>query len=493
MKKAIGPMIVIILLTFIGCYLIITEYSRTGSSTGTAEILAEDASSENAADIEKVEEDSEKMSTSVTVVLLDKDTDAKTLTVRLVTGGREQVLPYDGTTAIMNRHGDSLSMAQLEIGEILDIVYSTHSKKLGTIQISSNTWTNTGITKFSVNEKKKVIEIAGELYQFTDDLVINSNGEAAQLMDITELDTLTIKGYNRKICSIIIEKGHGYVRLLNDAYFVGGLIEVGQAVIKPITSEMLLPVPEGSYTVRLTNKGYAGEEKIKIERDKETEIDLSKIEVEEVAIGHIYFNIIPDFAQLYVDNEITDFEERVPLEYGIHRIRVEAAGYETVETNIKVGSEYASVEVTLDEETDDSSSSSSSSSTQSTSSSSSSTGLSTTINGTVYSVNPVGTSSTNTSSNSSTSTSSSSTSTTNTSSSSTVVSGEKKIYVEGPSGAEVYLDGNYIGIAPVSTSKVTGSHVLTLSKSGYQTKSYTVNIENDENDVTFSFSELVTE
>lgn len=488
MKKAMVPIAVIVILTLIGCYLITAEYAKTENSAEQAEEMSTEAIDEA---------DSEKMTSAITVVLLDKDADAKTLTLRLVTGGKEQVLSYDGTTVILNRHGDSLSMAQLEIGEILDIVYSAHNKKISSIQMSVSTWTNTGITKFSIDEKKKVITIGEDQYQFTDDLVINSNGESGQLMDITELDTLTIKGYNRKICSIIIEKGHGYVRLLNDAYFVGGWIEVGQAVIKPITSEMLLPVPEGSYTVRMTNKGYAGEEKIKVERDKETEIDLSKIEVEEVAIGHIFFYIEPDFAQLYIDNEITtDYEERVPLEYGIHRIRVEAAGYETVETNIKVGSEFASVEITLDEENEDSSSSSSSSSSAgstSSTASTSSTGLSTTINGTVYSVNPVGTSSTNTSSTNSSSSGSSTGSSSTSSSSTEIVSGNKKLYVEGPAGAEVYLDGNYIGIAPVNTNKVTGSHVLTLSKNGYQTKSYTVNIDNDGNDVTFSFSELVAQ
>jgi hypothetical protein len=74
-----------------------------------------------------------------------------------------------------------------------------------------------------------------------------------------------------------------------------------------------------------------------------------------------------------------------------------------------------------------------------------------------------------------------------------VISGEKKIYVEQPSGTEVYLDGNYIGIAPASTAKVTGSHVITLSRQGCQTKSYTVNIANDGKDVTFSFSALIEE
>jgi len=458
MKKAIVPIMTIILLTFIGCYLIATEYMKSK--------VAEEIGEPLDGDLEE-----EKLTNEDTVVLLAKDTEKKLLTLRLVTGGREQELSYDGTTAILGRYGDSLSMAQLKVGEILDVVYSTHSRRLNTIQISVNTWTNTGVTNFSFDEKKKIVQIGQEQYQFTDDLVIFSDGEPAQLMDITELDTLTVKGYNRKICSVLIEKGHGYLRLLNDAYFVGGWIEVGQAVIKPITSEMLLPVPEGNYTVRLTNKGYAGQKNVKIVRDQETQIDLSEIDIEEVAVGHIAFHITPDYAQLYVDGDMTDFTERVPLEFGIHQIRVELPGYETVETNIKVGSEFANIDIELDEETEEAESASSSSSAKSSSSSSRSGSFS-----------------------SSSESSSSSSSTASSSSSSTAVLSEnKKVYVEGPSDVEVYLDGNYIGIAPVSTAKVTGSHVITLSRTGYQTKSYTVNIDNDGNDVTFSFSELVAQ
>ena len=74
-----------------------------------------------------------------------------------------------------------------------------------------------------------------------------------------------------------------------------------------------------------------------------------------------------------------------------------------------------------------------------------------------------------------------------------MISAQRKIQIQQPAGAEVYLDGNYIGIAPVSTAKVTGSHVITLSRDGYKTRSYTVNIANDGNDVTFSFSDLTQE
>ena len=68
-----------------------------------------------------------------------------------------------------------------------------------------------------------------------------------------------------------------------------------------------------------------------------------------------------------------------------------------------------------------------------------------------------------------------------------------KVYVEAPEGAEVYVDGNYIGISPVNFKKEEGSHVITLRKSGYETRSYTISVDDEEKDISFSFAELIKE
>jgi len=67
---------------------------------------------------------------------------------------------------------------------------------------------------------------------------------------------------------------------------------------------------------------------------------------------------------------------------------------------------------------------------------------------------------------------------------------DHKITVKEPMGAEVYFNGEYKGIAPCSFPKVIGNETITLSRSGFQTKSYTVVIPNDGQDVTWSFPEL---
>ena len=463
MKKAIVPIAFILILAILGAYLITKEYQKKnrtpdGEIPETEEVVSLD-----------------ELQTSDTVVLLEKKEAEKKLRFRHLGNIEDYELTYDGQVPFLNKYGNSISLSEIENGEILDIVYSKHSGKINSVQVSSQTWTMTGMLDYEIDSRRKIITIMGEAYQYGADLMIYSDGIPVRLMDITNMDTLTIKGYNRKVCSMIVEKGHGYLRIANDAYFIGGWIEVGQKIIRPITEDMLLPVPEGRYKVRVTNRGYAGEENVVIERDKETRLDLSKVKIEEVAIGHVEFDLSPDYAQLYVDGEITDYDERVPLDFGTHKIKVTAAGYETVETNIKIGNDYANVEISLDplpegeeEEKSENNSVTAPASVEQTGE------QSTETQNTTETTVPVQNAGEN-------------------ASSLTTISENKKIYVEAPADAEVYLDGNYIGVAPVSTGKVTGAHTITLSRSGYITKSYTIYVENDQNDVTLSFSELLAE
>ena len=59
-----------------------------------------------------------------------------------------------------------------------------------------------------------------------------------------------------------------------------------------------------------------------------------------------------------------------------------------------------------------------------------------------------------------------------------------------PEGVEIYWDGNYIGLAPVSIKKEPGTHTITLRKNGYVTRSFTVILDEAEENVSYSFDDL---
>lgn len=394
---------------------------------------------------------------------------------------------YTGTTYINDKYGEAMSIAQLMPGEVVDVVFKPSSKTASELNVSEAVKTYKDIRRFYIDEEAGSLSIGTESFTFDESLVVASGTKLVELMDIDEQDVLTLKGNGKQIYSIMVDKGHGYIRIINDTYFVGGWIEVGQSMIRPVTEDMLMVVPEGTYDINITNGGNKGKATLTVKRDEETVFDISEIEIEEVERGRIAFHIVPSYAILSIDGQITPYEELVELEYGVHKLVLKADGYRTISSMIKVGQPLADIEIEMDlEEEQESSSASSSSRSSSSSSSSSSSGSSSSSSSTSesYSGLPYSFSSSAPASQSSSESAGTE---------SSVSASGNRIYIDGPEGVEVYLDGTYMGVAPVNFKKVPGNHVITLRKDGFITKSYTIQVESDEENMSWSFSDLVAE
>lgn len=354
---------------------------------------------------------------------------------------RSYTLNYDGTTKLYDKYGSSLSMEQLGEGDIVDILFLKEKKMLASVTMSDSSFTLDNVGKFRLNERAGEMAIGDSTYRITDKLQVFSGGKQAEIMDINQVDTLKVQGIDRTVYSVAVEKGHGYLRLKNDEYFWGGWIEVGQEIIRPIEEDMLLVVPEGKYDVFLSAKGISGTKKVTIRRDKETELDLGDLKTESVKkFGTLIIAVTPDTADVFIDGQPVDISGPIEAEYGIHQLMAKAEGYQTVTKYIKVGQESATIEVVMEKETEE------------------------TVSG-------------NTTQNNATDNDVASTS-------------GGKLTIDAPTDVEVYLDGSYIGIAPVAFTKTAGIHVITLRADGYVTKSYTINIEDTKTNESMSFSEL---
>ena len=72
------------------------------------------------------------------------------------------------------------------------------------------------------------------------------------MMEINKQDVLTVRGTGYNVYSVVKSRGHGYIRLSHYKDFIGGMIEVGDSMILPVTKNMLITVGEGSYKVILS-------------------------------------------------------------------------------------------------------------------------------------------------------------------------------------------------------------------------------------------------
>lgn len=369
-----------------------------------------------------------------TAVLVKKDSKEGTVTLLNLDVGRTYTLSVDGTSNLYDKYGEAVSLEQIVLGDIVDVTFLRSKKRLNTMQVSPSSWVNASASRYEIDLQRREVTIGEDVYKLTGDTIYLSQGMRIEAMDLNPADVLTFKGIGSSILSINVERGHGYLRLKNNENFIDGYMEIGQYSMRRIEEDMLLTVPEGSYQVNISKRGGGGTKEVTIRRGEETVLDIGDLEVPEIQYGTVLFTLNPSQAKLYIDGEKVDPSEPVTLEYGIHQLIVRANGYQTTTTYIRVAQPSGGLDITLDavdnvDDDDDQEEKDK--------------------------------------------------------------LAQYKVFVDAPENAEVYLDGNYVGIAPMSFAKSAGSHIITLRRSGYETRSYTVSIDSEYKDVTFSFAELV--
>jgi hypothetical protein len=411
-------------------------------------------------------------------VVVAKNLEDKTVQFQNITSSKRYTLSYDGTTTIYDKNDQALSMEQLKEGSIVTVRFYKPTKALTYVKENTECVNMSGISNYTMDLDKGTITIGSDLYNISGHVVVVSDGQETDMMEVNQEDVLSLWGYKNMIYGISVDKGHGYLRLENEDYFVGGWIDVGSKVIKKITEDMLIVVPEGTYNVNVSNKGTTATQQITFNRNEEMAWDLGDVEITIVQRGTIIFTLTPLTAKVVIDGNTVNTSNPVTLDYGLHRMQISADGYDTISQYIKVAEPTANISVELEKSEEESSETpEKESSSEATSSDSGTT-----------------TKKYETTVSSSTQESESGTNTNSSSSSSEVAQAttKYKVYINAPEGVEAYLDGNYIGITPVSFDKKAGSYVVSLRKNGYQTRSYTLQIDSEEKDVNYTFTELVS-
>lgn len=420
-------------------------------------------------------------------VVVKKDLETKTIQLQNITTSRRYTLNYTGATKLHDKYDQAISMGQLQEGAVVTARFYKPDKSLSYLKVYPDGIHYDNIENYAINLKKGTFSIGDEIYNLSAHIVVSSDGKEIDLMDVNQMDVLSVWGANSMIYGINVEQGHGYLRLQNETYFVDGWVDIGDKVIKKINEDMLLVVPEGTHNVTVSNKGTSATQEITFARNEEMAWDLGEIEITVVQKGKIIFTLSPATAKLYIDGRQVDSSKPVQLEYGLHRMKIMADGYETVSQYIKVAEESATIEAELekleeatDEEvsesnndTDNDNKESDTKSTGNKSESKNNTDIASDDEESLENESATDEDQEDTND--------------------TVASTDTKykVYIDAPEGVEAYLDGNYIGITPLSFPKKSGNYVVTLRKTGYQTRSYTLQIDDEEKDINYSFTQLL--
>ncbi len=373
--------------------------------------------------------------------------------------GKSYTLSYDNATGIKSRYDEELVAGQLTEGDIVEVTFIKDEKRAKNIWLDPSVSVTENVTGFKINRTAKTFEANGEQYKIEPNAPVLSDGQVLTLPEIHEVDTLRIISSDHTIQSIAITNGHGYVRLIGAEVFEGGWVEFGQSIIRKVEKDMLLLIPAGSYEMLISNEGSMGTKDVVVSANEETQVDVSDLVQEDEnsdKVGGIVFTINPSDAVLRVDGQETDYSSVVSLSYGIHHIEVKKEGYSTLSRYIKVGQEMANISINMEEAEEDEDS-------DQTENDDTTDGGNDDKKDDSVSGNSAITPSTG--------------------------SGYK-VYIDAPEGAELYVDGKYIGAIPTSFAKKRGTYTVSVRKNGYRTRSYSLEVDDSEKDVRYSFSSL---
>lgn len=393
------------------------------------------------------------------------DYDGKLVTMRLLEEDVEVLLDYTGDTQFISRYKEKIQPTQVIAGEIVEFAYDKSSNRLTVCEITDKAWEYKKVSKWTMDKSRKSIKVGSQSYFYNNNFLVFSNGEEIDTNTLSEKDELTIKGIDGQAYSMIVTKGHGYIKLSNYDAFLGGTIEVGYDTIQEIKSDMVIVVREGEYKVLLKNKGIESSKYVYVLPGEEATLDMSEYKVDLIRSGTIAFTIAPYGAKLTIDEKTYSYKDPVTLPFGNYDLKVESEGYKAYLGKLTVDKAHQTMNISLEEDV------------------SPTTTPSITIEDTdeeeVEATQPP----------SKTPTPTTDGTTDDTTGGTVSVDENHSISILTPVGAEVYVNNQYKGTIPLTFPKVLGTDLkLKLTMDGQESKTYTLDVMDDNQNLTWNFS-----
>lgn len=405
----------------------------------------------------------------IPAIITSKDVNSGKYTLRGIGDGQDINLIFTESSLSLDKYGKNVTAEKLKVGEMVEATYHKETTEIVSLQIWDKAWRYQGISNWGLDGEEGSIRIADKYYQYADYLLITRGGEELTLEELDTTDELLAVGYEKKIYSIIVTKGHGTLKFTDYEDFIGGTAYIGKRAVLAVEEDMIVTVREGDYEVTLEKGRLTGTKTVQVLPEEEVEVNMGEFKLPPVQTAMVTLHVSPEGADLYVDGKEVSYTEAIELEYGKHSIKATLGGYKEYSGIIDVqekekelyiklaAADNKSEESTAGEEEDGSSSGGDSS-------------------GTDSGNNGTDTDTDNTNNNNNTNNSGNTGGTT-----------KKYVYIQAPEGASVYVNGEFKGIAPVSYPKTTGLQYITLIQSGYNTKTYTVEVKDDDEDVKLNF------
>ena len=131
-----------------------------------------------------------------------------------------ETYPYTGGTQILTKNNKQMTASEIEPGEVYDVYTSEDGKKVEKMIQNASVTEHEGAS-LEINQDEKRLTVRGVNYAYNDDLLVFSDGRQIDPLEITPEDEVTLRGMNGQAFSVVVTRGHGYIKPNNFKDFTG--------------------------------------------------------------------------------------------------------------------------------------------------------------------------------------------------------------------------------------------------------------------------------
>lgn len=257
---------------------------------------------------------------------------------------------FDEKSILYDKYKKEIQFDQLEVGDVVSIETDNTKQKIKTLTLSKQVWKIDKVSDLIVESNGEIASFRGKKYSWDDQVGIFFQDKQLTVEELSRMDLLQITGKGKKILSIKVTTGHGFVTFTNGEKFQGGYILMGNLLAVQIQNNLVLPIRAGKILLSVMKDGIGGSKEVEILENQRLEVDLSSFSQEVIGSGEVTFKLVQGDAKLYINGTLVDPTQPQRLNYGGYQIKIKAEGYDSWTRTLVVQSEKTTLVIDLDEE-----------------------------------------------------------------------------------------------------------------------------------------------
>lgn len=249
------------------------------------------------------------------------------------------------STIFKDKYGNILSISELNIGDIVDFAFNDDNT-LDYINQNSNSFLLENVSNIKIDTNSNTLTLNNKIFNISENISVFKDNESYDLLNISNLYTIDIKGYNNIIYFINVKKGAGTLKLENKPNLNKAIIEIDRDIFKSLDEVNTINLTEGKHKIVIrSDDSLSFVKEVDIVSDTETLLDLSQIQNKSATL-FIKSNVT-DYT-LYINGVLETSREPLKLQYGSYSIKAEKEGYNPFETQISINKPTANINIELE-------------------------------------------------------------------------------------------------------------------------------------------------